>query len=95
MGAIHPIITPKTRIGGGIMDKPKVGLYARLSKDDRNASSESMSIKNQCSYIADFLKERGWAIEETYIDDGYTGMNFDRPDVKRLLKDIGLGRINT
>ena len=72
----------------------KVGLYLRLSRDDNNSESESMSISNQRSMLTDYAKERGWEIEEIYIDDGISGVTFDRPAFNRLIKDIENQRIN-
>lgn len=77
------------------MDVPKVGLYIRLSKEDKKGKSESESIANQRALLSEHVKERGWDIEETYIDDGYSGMNYNRPAVKRLIADVIRGRINT
>ncbi len=72
----------------------KVGLYLRLSRDDNNSESESMSISNQRSMLTDYVKERGWEVEEIYIDDGISGVTFDRPAFNRLIKDIEKERIN-
>ena len=72
----------------------KVGLYLRLSRDDNNSDSESMSISNQRNMLTDYVKERGWEVEEIYIDDGITGVTFDRPAFNRLIKDIENERIN-
>ena len=71
-----------------------VGIYTRLSRDDNNGNLESMSIGNQKQILLDYVKEKGWNLTEVYIDDGYSGTNFDRPDFKRMLKDIEKGRIN-
>jgi len=71
-----------------------VGIYTRLSRDDNNGNLESMSIGNQKQILSDYVKEKGWNVTEIYIDDGYSGTNFDRPDFKRMLKDIEKGRIN-
>ncbi len=71
-----------------------VGLYARLSRDDNNGNSESMSIANQKQILSKFAEEQGWRIVDFYIDDGYTGTNFDRPDFKRMLRDIENTRID-
>lgn len=71
-----------------------VGLYARLSRDDNNGNSESMSIANQRQILSDYAEKRGWRTVDFYIDDGYSGTNFDRPDFRRLLRDIENGRIN-
>lgn len=76
------------------MATPKVGLYLRLSRDDENGNSESMSIANQRAFLLDWVQRQGWAVTDIYSDDGYTGTNFDRPDFQRLLKDIETKRIN-
>ena len=72
----------------------KVGLYLRLSRDDGNSDSESMSITNQRSMLTDYVNERGWDLEDTYIDDGFSGVDFDRPAFKRMIQDIRVKRIN-
>lgn len=71
----------------------KVGLYLRLSREDDNYN-QSESINNQRNYLTDFVLESGWTLVDTYVDDGYTGTNFDRPGFNRLLKDIEKKRIN-
>ncbi|MGE5494518.1 MAG: recombinase family protein [Burkholderiales bacterium] len=77
------------------MEIPKVGLYIRLSKEDKKGKSESESIANQRALLSDYVKERGWNIEKIYIDDGYSGMTYNRPEVKRLIDDVKRDRINT
>lgn len=72
----------------------KVGAYIRLSKEDEN-SIESESITNQKNILSNFIKENNYHLVEFYIDDGYTGTNFNRPDFKRLITDINLGLVNT
>lgn len=74
---------------------PKVGLYLRLSRDDGEGCLESESISNQRMFLQQFLEKQGWTALSTYIDDGYTGTNFERPDFKRLLSDIEARRIDT
>ena len=64
------------------MDKNKVGLYLRLSRDD-GTDSESMRISNQRTMLVDYANERGWEIQDTYIDDGISGTTFDRPGFKK------------
>ena len=50
----------------------KVGVYCRLSKEDEdNRYGESQSIGHQREMIEEFRKQRKWAVEEVYIDDGY------------------------
>ena len=70
------------------------GIYLRLSRDDERAG-ESLSIENQKILVTKYVKEKGWEIKDVYIDDGYSGTNFDRPGVKRLLDDAKAGEINT
>ena len=72
----------------------KVGIYARLSKDDER-NGESLSIENQKLILEKYVMEQGWNLIDEYIDDGYSGTTFDRPSVQRLLEDAKCGRINT
>ena len=72
----------------------KVGLYMRLSRDDEK-SGESMSIENQRILITRFVKDAGGTIVDEYIDDGWSGTDFERPAVKRLLTDAKVGKIDT
>ena len=71
-----------------------VGIYCRLSRDDNNGNSESMSIANQKQMLTAYVNERGWTTQEIYIDDGYSGTTFDRPDFQRMVNDIQDGKIN-
>ena len=69
------------------------GGYLRLSKEDGNfAGSETLqsnSIENQKEYIEDYIHSKPEIeIVDFYIDDGYSGVNFDRPDFQRMLQDI-------
>ena len=66
-------------------------LYMRLSKDDRK--SESRSISSQREILRNFASEKGFLIFDEYIDDGFSGTNFDRPAFKRMLSDIENGKI--
>lgn len=71
-----------------------VGVYLRLSKDDGD-DIESESITNQRKIINDYIKNNeNMIFYKEYVDDGYTGANFDRPSFKRLLDDIKSRRIN-
>jgi len=67
--------------------KLKVRLYARLSKDDGDADKESNSISNQLQMLRYHSKENGFEIVGEYIDDGYSGTTFNRPDVNRMIED--------
>lgn len=69
-----------------------VAKYLRLSKEDGKA--ESQSIQTQREMLNKFIKEHGWRIVDEYVDDGYSGTDFDRPDFKRLMTDIEMGKIN-
>jgi len=71
-----------------------VGIYCRLSRDDNNGSLESMSIAYQRQMLTDYVKEKGWNLKECYIDDGWTGTNFQRPDFQRMIRDVDAGKIN-
>lgn len=71
----------------------KVGVYCRLSKDDELAG-ESVSIETQKMLLTDYCHEQGFSIYEVYADDGYSGLNFNRPAFTRLLEDIDSGKIN-
>ena len=71
-----------------------VGLYIRLSREDDDRNEMSESISNQKSLLLQYVKENNLKVYDIYIDDGYSGTNFDRPDFNRLLKDIEKGCIN-
>lgn len=73
--------------------KYTAGLYCRLSKDD-DQRSESISIATQRSILTEYCKKRGYDVHAVYIDDGYSGLNFERPDFRRLLEDIAAGKVN-
>lgn len=70
-----------------------VALYLRLSKDDGD-KEESESIANQRKILRSYAEENGYIIYDEYVDDGYSGTNFDRPSFKRLMKDIEEKKIN-
>ena len=72
----------------------RAALYLRLSRDDNNGSAESMSIQSQKLMLTGYAEEHGYGVADTYIDDGYTGTNFERPNFKRMIEDIKQGRIN-
>lgn len=75
----------------------KVAIYIRLSKEDMDKGyDESESITNQKALLIEYVEKLGWEYElvDIYIDPGYTGTNFNRPDFKRMIRDIELGKIN-
>jgi len=70
-----------------------VGLYCRLSKDDVG-SGDSSSIHSQKAMLEQYVHDNGWTVYGCYIDDGYSGTNYNRPDFQRMLDDIENGSIN-
>lgn len=72
----------------------KVGIYLRLSRDDKDKDIESNSITNQRSYILQYLKEKGYSFSGEYVDDGFSGSTFERPSFKQMLQDIENKKIN-
>ena len=70
-----------------------VGIYCRLSNDDER-DGESVSIENQKLLLQQYVLGQGWNIYDTYVDDGYSGTNFQRPGVQRLIEDAKAKRIN-
>ena len=69
-------------------------LYCRLSRDD-GAEGESNSIANQKKLLAKYAKEHGFTNTKFYVDDGYTGTNFNRPGFQQMLEDMEMGYIST
>ena len=67
-------------------------LYCRISLDD-GGDNESMSISNQKIMLRDFAEKNGMFQYEYYVDDGYTGRNFNRPAFQRMIADIKAGKI--
>lgn len=68
-------------------------LYMRLSKDD-DGTAESASITTQRKMLRTYADENAYTIAGEYIDDGWPGTNFDRPDFKRMIADIEARKIN-
>lgn len=73
---------------------PSAALYIRLSQEDSEKLNESESITNQRSLLLQYAKDNNIRIYDIYIDDGYTGTNFDRPSFKRMIKDIESKKVN-
>ena len=81
----------------------KVGIYCRLSVDDASNSAkarnyipadESASIENQRELLSKFAMLNGWVETKTYVDDGYSGGNFQRPEFLEMLEDARKGIID-
>ena len=63
----------------------KVGIYLRLSRDDER-QGEYLSIENQRRVLTNYVKEQGWIIYDEYVDDGISGVTFNRPGSRDYLK---------
>lgn len=74
--------------------KEITALYCHLSQDD-GREGESNSIANQKEYLLKYAKEHGFLNPQFYLDDGYTGTNFDRPSFKQMSADIDKGLVKT
>ena len=70
-------------------------LYCRLSCDDGDNQGDSNSIKNQKAILGKYATEHGYGNVQFYVDDGYSGTNFNRPDFQRMIKDIDAGKVTT
>ena len=73
-----------------------VGIYIRLSQedDDKKYESDSESVINQRTLLKNYVKENNFNFIDEYVDDGFTGTDFDRPGFKRLIEDVKNKRIN-
>lgn len=81
----------------GDMPKNIVGIYNRLSEEDRdklNEFDESQSIQNQKSMLISYAISQGWEIYNIYSDDDYRGSDRDRPAFNQLMKDAEAGKFN-
>ena len=68
--------------------------YTRLSRDDGD-KSESDSISSQKDMIREYLRDRAdMVIVQEYVDDGYSGVNFDRPGFQKMMEDIKAKKVN-
>ena len=76
------------------LEQQYTALYCRLSSDD-DLEGDSNSIKNQKLLLSDYAKENKFRNTRFYIDDGFSGSNFERPAFKRLLNDVESGEIST
>ena len=75
----------------------KVGVYCRLSDEDRdkiNKNDDSDSIVNQRSMCLKYANQNGWNVVDIYSDDDFSGAGTYRPDFERLIKDCESGKIN-
>lgn len=73
--------------------KYHVALYIRLSKEDES-EGPSQSVTNQKSLLNEFVKQHQLSVFDTYVDDGFSGTSFDRPDFQRMITDIEDRKVN-
>src|SRR5574344_2081693 len=68
----------------------RAGIYIRLSEAEEGKSyeSESESVKNQRELLTSYVNNSGFQLAGEYVDDGFSGTDFDRPGFKKLLDDI-------
>ena len=84
----------------GLMQMPnniyRAVIYIRLSEADEGKSyeSESESITNQRNLLMNFVKEKGFIFVGEYVDDGYSGTNFERPGFTKMIEDIKNKMVN-
>lgn len=82
-----------------LLDAPAnyfAGLYIRLSQEDKNKKyeSDSESVQNQKNILTNYVKVNGFNLVNVYVDDGYSGTNFNRPAFKQMIEDINNKKIN-
>lgn len=71
----------------------RVALYIRLSKEDER-DGPSQSVTNQRALLEKYANDNQLMVHDVYIDDGWSGCNFDRPEFQRMLSDIESGKVN-
>ena len=73
-----------------------VGIYCRLSREDNKGGNVnlSLSIENQQAMLEKHVNEKGWVVYKVYVDDDFTGTNFNRPGFQEMMSDIEDGKIN-
>ena len=80
-------------IGKALAGGYRAAVYCRLSKDDE-LQGESASIANQRDMLEKYCEKQGWEVVAVYQDDGFTGLNMERPDLQRMLRAIERRQIN-
>ena len=68
-------------------------LYIRLSKEDES-EGPSQSVQNQESLLREFVQQHRLSVYDTYVDDDWSGTNFDRPSLQRMIADIEAKKVN-
>lgn len=76
-------------------DKLTLGFaYLRLSNEEAQGG-ESSSITNQRMIVQNYCKQNGITLVREFVDDGYSGGNFDRPAFQEMMKQLQQGKANT
>ncbi len=75
------------------MNSPTVAIYLRLSKED-SSKEESESIQNQRRMLLEKVRKENWLLFDIYTDEDYSGIDLNRPEFNRLLKDCEEGKID-
>ena len=75
------------------MSPNRVAIYCRLSRDDGSVD-ESQSIQSQKAILTEYAIKHNYEIVDVYVDDGYSGTDFNRPSFLRMLNDIESKRVN-
>lgn len=70
-----------------------VALYIRLSKEDEG-EGPSQSVQNQEALLLEYVRQQRLRLKDTYVDDGWSGTNFERPGFRRMLAAIETGQVN-
>ena len=86
-------MTNKTVCANSKTREAVAAIYCRLSKDDANEGT-SASIQNQEELLRGYCKEQGWNVAGVFRDDGYSGMNQNRPGFQRMLSEIERGKFD-
>ena len=73
--------------------KYSTALYMRLSRDDENFG-DSISIETQRKVLEQYVRENNLIVYDEYVDDGWSGTNFERPAFQRMMSDIEAGKVN-
>ena len=68
-------------------------LYMRLSRDDENYG-DSVSIETQRTILRKYAQDNGLNVVGEYVDDGWSGTNFERPNFQRMMDDVEAGKVN-
>lgn len=72
----------------------RAALYLRLSREDEEHVGESGSILNQREFLQNYCREKGYQAAATFVDDGWSGLNFERPGFLQMLTEIDRGNFD-